>query len=112
MACQLLQITGVRYVNDNYFVTNEDIKKQERKVLDLAKDASLYLTCQERKNLYKSSIKNPAVVLARCILKSSGHPLTRSNYRFPQHGVPVREWKTVSKYLLDTNLLVQGGIVV
>jgi len=106
MANQLLELTGIRRVKNDYFITNEDIKRHEKDILNLfLSDAGLYLTAVERKNLYKSDSKNPAIILSKCILKSAGHPLIRTNYRFPQEGKKVRNWKTVSKYSLDKSLV-------
>lgn len=113
LACELLKISGIRKVRQKYYVLNEDINNHKEEILNALKAKTYaYLDIEERRNLYQQNIENPAMVMARCILKAAGHKLTRTEYKYPMKNEKnERKWKSVSKYLLEESLLIKCGIL-
>ena len=93
LANQILDIVGVRYIRNKPYIINEDVRQHAEELLNLKPEVSLYLTSQERRVLYKTNLKQPAMCMVRCVLKQAGYPMICTNYH------PTQE-RTITKYSL------------
>lgn len=101
VANQLLQIIGVRKIEEQYFITTIDIEAKKHEILNLMPIICQHFTTTERKNLYKLKLfKLPELSVVRCVLGLVGHSLKRSS-----HVIALNDTTKASKYLLNSSLL-------
>jgi hypothetical protein len=97
LAQKILDIIGVRYIRNKPYIINEDVHQHAEELLNLKPEVSLYLTSLERRVLYKTNLKEPAICMVRCVLKQAGYPMICTNYH------PTQK-RTITKYSLTTTM--------
>jgi hypothetical protein len=111
LANELLKIAGIREIGEEqFYIVNFDIREKKEEIMQLLPYVCKLLSIPERRPLYKiNQLKHPEMALVRCVLSSVGHPLSRTQYPYPQSDTCITKWKHAYKYLLDRSLLLSSS---